>query len=269
MISKQLSILHIDLLAEFRQRLTFDPIEALKKAQEFDMPVDSFKFYKSLSSVYSSKIEGEDIDFDSFFKYKFLNVPYKLDYTQKADDLFEAYEFIEEKPISLNNLKEAHAIIARHLLPKSQQGLIRKNPMFVVNEEDKIEYVAAAPSILDQELQRLFADIEILVKSKTDIYESFYFASLIHLVFVKIHPFQDGNGRVARLLEKWFLLEKLGPKATCIQLEKNYYKNLRSYYRNIRVLGLDYEDLNFHKALDFVLMTILGLKEQTTIPGRE
>ena len=60
--------------------------------------------------------------------------------------------------------------------------------------------------------------------------EMFYYAALIHLVFLKIHPFQDGNGRTARLIEKWFLMEKIGPKATAIQLEKNYYKQLDKYY---------------------------------------
>jgi hypothetical protein len=129
----QLSILPIDLLTEFKARIKFDPQKALEKAREFDMPVDYFTFYKSLSSVYSSKIEGEEIDFDSYFKYKFLNVQYKADYTQKADDLFEAYEFIEEKSINLENLKAAHALITRHLLFKSQQGRIRTNPMFVLN----------------------------------------------------------------------------------------------------------------------------------------
>lgn len=48
------------------------------------MPVDYFQFYKSVSSVYSSKIEGEDIDFDSFFKHKFLKVKFKPDYTRKS-----------------------------------------------------------------------------------------------------------------------------------------------------------------------------------------
>ncbi|WP_220392957.1 Fic family protein [Chitinophaga lutea] len=35
---------------------------------------------------------------------------------------------------------------------------------------------------------------------------------MIHLVFVKIHPRADGNGRSARLLEKWFLAVKLGKR---------------------------------------------------------
>lgn len=260
----ELEILNIDLLDEFNQKVDFNVAEALEKAQEFDMPVDYFKFYKSISSVYSSKIEGEKIDFDSFFKHKFLNVEYKVDYTQKADDLFEAYEFVEEKKITLENLKQAHSIITRNLLPKSQQGFIRTNPMFVVNDEDRIEYVAADSNILHRELDKLFNDILILTNKELNITEVFYFASLIHLVFVKIHPFQDGNGRTARLLEKWFLFDKLGAKATGIQLEKNYYKYLSDYYKNIKVLGLEYEQLDFKKALNFLLMSITGLKEQIT-----
>ena len=57
------------------------------------------------------------------------------------------------------------------------------------------------------------------------IEETFYFASMIHLMFVKIHPWNDGNGRSARLIEKWFLAQKLGEKAWYIQSEKNYYQN--------------------------------------------
>jgi hypothetical protein len=33
--------------------------------------------------------------------------------------------------------------------------------------------------------------------------EVFYFASLIYLRFAHIHPFRNGNGRAARLLDKW------------------------------------------------------------------
>ena len=65
---------------------------------------------------------------------------------------------------------------------------------------DKIEYVAAKPEIVKQELTRLFLDLEFLIKADLNPFEVFYYASLSHLVFVKIHPFQDGNGRTARLI---------------------------------------------------------------------
>ena len=52
----------------------------------------------------------------------------------------------------------------------------------------------------------------------------------------------------ARLIEKWFLLEKLGEKANSIQLEKDYFQNLKAYYNNIRKLGLEYEELDYKKA---------------------
>jgi Fic family protein len=89
-----------------------------------------------------------------------------------------------------------------------------------------------------------------------------YYASYIHLIFVKIHPFQDGNGRSARLLEKWFLIKKPGEKATAIQLEKNYYLNIQDYYRNIKSLGVDYGFLNYDKAFEFLMMTAKGLLSQ-------
>ncbi len=258
---QQLHILPSSLLDDYHRAVTFDPLFGIERLEDFEMSVDYFKFYKSVSSVYSSKIEGEDIDFDSFFKHKFLNVPFQPDYTKKADDLLEAYEFIEEHELSLENVRKAHAILSKNLLPKSQQGLIRTNPMFVMNSEDKIEYVAAPPTIIKAELSRLFKDIQYLTSSTLSVKEIFYFASLIHLVFVKIHPFQDGNGRTARLIEKWFLHTKLGDIATGISLEKNYYINLSGYYSNIRVIGLEYEELDYSKALDFLLMTVNGLRK--------
>ena len=75
---------------------------------------------------------------------------------------------------------------------------------------------------------------------------------MLHLVFVKIHPFNDGNGRTARLLEKWFLAEKLGEKAYLFQSERYYYENYRQYYNTIRKLGLEYEELKYANAMSFL-----------------
>lgn len=255
-------ILTYSLIDDFKSAIAEDPILMLDKLQKIDLPVDYFKFYKSVSSVYSSKIEGEDIDFDSFFKHKFMNVKYKHDYTKKADDLYSAYEFIDTNSLNLDNVTKAHSLLSSNLLPKSHQGLIRSNPMFVINSDDKIEYVAAKPEIVKDELSKLFSDIILLLDNELDSYEIFYFASLIHLVFVKIHPFQDGNGRLARLIEKWFLIEKIGNKASSVKLEKNYYNHLKEYYTNIKKLGAEYEILDYSKSLNFLLMTVKSLDSQ-------
>jgi Fic family protein len=258
----KLQILSDHLLNPFKAGVTKKLDAIIEGLDRIETPVDYFKFYNSVSSVYSSKIEGEGIDFDSFFKHKFLNVSYQPDYTRRSDDLFMAYEFIFGNKLTFQNLKTAHAILSANLLPTSQQGLVRTNPMFVINKEDRIDYVAAEPSKLDVELHKLFADIELLLEIDLSHEEVFYFGSYIHLVFVKIHPFQDGNGRSARLLEKWFLIQKFGDKATAIQLEKNYYVNLQKYYGNLRVLGIDYELLEYDKALDFLWMTVIGFINQ-------
>ena len=255
-------ILTDNLLADFTMSVKESPLDKINKIKKIDMPVDYFQFYKSVSAVYSSKIEGEDIDFDSYFKHRFLKVKFKPDYTRKADDLYSAYDFIDNHKLTFENVQKAHSILSRNLLPKSQQGKVRNNPMFVINSNDKIEYVAAGPGIVKSEIDKLFNDIDLLQRSDLNPFEIFYYASLIHLAFVKIHPFQDGNGRTARLIEKWFLIEKIGQKATSVQLEKNYYKELNDYYENIRKIGLEYEDLDYSKSLDFLLMTIKGIDNQ-------
>ena len=259
----EFKILTDRLFIDYKSKVRDSPLDKIDNLKKVEITVDYFEFYKSISSVYSSKIEGEDIDFDSYYKHKFLKVKFKSDYTQKVDDLFSAYDFIDDNPLNLKNVRKAHSVLSAHLLPKNQQGLIRTNPMFVINSDDQIEYVAASPEIVNQELDKLFHDIALLVANDLDAFEVFYYASLIHLVFVKIHPFQDGNGRTARLIEKWFLIEKIGQKATSVQLEKNYFKHLKEYYSNIKVLGLEYDDLDYNKALDFLLMTVNGIDEQS------
>ena len=77
---------------------------------------------------------------------------------------------------------------------------------------------------------------------------------MIHLVFVKIHPWNDGNGRSARLFEKWFLAEKLGDKAWFVQSEKMYYNQHDTYYKNIRLLGIEYPNLDYNQSLSFLLI---------------
>ncbi|MBI1307759.1 MAG: hypothetical protein GC181_14240 [Bacteroidetes bacterium] len=258
-LENKFKILTSRLLEAYTNEQKESPMKKIGDRNQPELSVDYFQFYKSVSTVYSSKIEGEEIDFDSYFKHKFLQVKFRPDYTRKADDLYAAYDFIDENRLSFENVKRAHAILSKHLLPQSQQGFVRTNPMFVINSDDQIEYVAADPGLVLTETEKLFEDVEVLLSAELNPFEIFYYAALIHLVFVKIHPFQDGNGRTARLIEKWFLMEHLGEKAVSVQLEKNYYLNREQYYTNLRKLGLEYSELDYANSLEFLLMTIRSL----------
>ena len=214
----------------------------------------NFSFYTSVAAVFSSKIEGEQIELDSFVKHKLTDAQFQPDYTQKTDDLYDAYHFASGKPLTVHNTHFAHTLITRHILSPAQQGVIRSGNMFVITAKGQIEYVACVPQNVKTEINKLYNDIKFLIDHELSREEVFFFAALIHLVFVKIHPFHDGNGRAARLIEKWFIAEKLGEKAWLIQSERFYYEQHDLYYQNLRSLGLEYDDLNYEEALPFLLM---------------
>lgn len=228
--------------------------QAFNGLTDAELSTPNFSFYTSVASVFSSKIEGESIDLDSYIKHKRDGISFMADYTKKTDDLYDAYLFAQQHRLTENYLKQAHVLLSRHMVSSAWQGNYRQQNMYVATADGRIEYVAAQPQIVASEMSKFFEDIFLLLKASLLIEEVFYYASMLHLVFVKIHPWTDGNGRSARLIEKWFLAEKIGHKAWFIESEKMYYQQHQYYYRNIRSLGIEYDVLNYEKALPFLLM---------------
>jgi len=65
----------------------------------------------------------------------------------------------------------------------------------------------------------------------------------------------DGNGRAARLLEKWFLASKLGRQAWHVASEGYYKENVAAYYRNIK-LGLSFYTLDYDRCVPFLVILV-------------
>jgi Fic family protein len=247
-----LQIVQDDLLKEYKGKFKKAIQKKFEKLHDSELSIGTFSFYTSVSAVFSSRIEGEDIELDSFVKHKRFGVKYKPDYTRKIDDLYNAYLFAQKKKLTSKNIEQAHMMLTKHILQKSKQGKFRTGNMYVLTKDGRIEYVAASPEAVKKEMKKFYTDLKTLLETKLNFEETFFFAAMLHLVFIKIHPFEDGNGRTARLLEKWFLAQKLGVKAWFIQSERNYYDLHSSYYKNIRKLGLEYQELNYSAALPFI-----------------
>lgn len=253
-MKEKLKIIPTDLLEQYNSQVNKDLSSVFDNLVDAEISTDSFSFYTSVSSVFSSKIEGEEIELDSYIKHKKFGIEFLPDYTKKIDDLYNAYTFAKTNLLNKENIEKAHKLLSKHIVALHQQGKIRTQNMYVSTPDGKIEYVAATPFEVQKELEKFYSDIEILLHQKLKVNEVFFFASMIHLVFVKIHPWNDGNGRSARLIEKWFLAQKLGDKAWFVQSEKNYYLHHQTYYKNIRLLGMEYFDLDYSNALPFLLM---------------
>ena len=232
-----------------------------KKIAKLELTTDSFTFYNAVSAMSSSKIEGEEMDIDSFVKYKSTNTNYIASLVQKPNDLFTAYDFAQKNKLTKKNLLHAHKIVTKHLLQSSFRGKIRNSDMVIKDgKTGKIVYEACFKETIETEFNLFIAELNLLLNQNLTLQQTLFYASLLHLYLVKLHPFDDGNGRLGRLLEKWFLAEKLGQNAWFVQLELNYWNNRQNFYEYLSQVGFFYEKLNFQNAINFLLLTPQSLK---------
>ena len=248
----KLEILKPDYLNDYKAGLKVDVETAFAALKDKAQSVDDFRFYLANSAVHSSNIEGNTVSFDTYLKASEFKLHLKTKEIKEIEELIAAYQFARENDLSLDNILKAHEILTRSILVKRERGKTRKVKVGV-RSQGRLIYLAVEPEFIKQELEKLFADISLLLKTKLTTTEIFYYAAYIHLVFVYIHPFVDGNGRATRLIEKWFLAKMLGDNAWCITSEKNYWDNRRAYYKNLQ-LGINYYEVKYEKSAPFLLM---------------
>ena len=72
----KLSILPNNLLETYIQEIDFESLKSYKNLEESELSINEFSFYTSVSAVFSSKIEGEEIELDSYVKHKRFGIQF-------------------------------------------------------------------------------------------------------------------------------------------------------------------------------------------------
>ncbi len=212
-----------------------------------------FDFLTAASAVYSSNIEGNSIDLNSYMNHALNGKKFKAGKEiEEIENLVKAYKLAQNSDLTEVALLSCHRILSETLLIKSKRGKYRTEQVGVFGKSG-LSYLAVEPEFVGREMKLMFSGIESLLAGDLTEAEVFYFASMIHLKFVQIHPFMDGNGRAARLIEKWFIAQKLGNQFWKLPSEEYYMKNRQKYYDNLD-LGVNYYELDDDRCVGFLGM---------------
>ncbi len=155
---------------------------------------------------------------------------------QEIANLKAAYDFIEkeiptvQEPLTLKEdwIKTLHALITARVDYKGNQpGAYRNHLVKVGNEEHGGIYTP--PKIL-ADIEKLMQEFVVWINSTEMLKEPPVIrAALAHYYLGLIHPFGDGNGRTARIVEA-VLLRTAGIKFLPPMLSNFYYVNLDDYF---------------------------------------
>ena len=108
--------------------------EISKLIKNFDFSENSggFEYLTKLSAVYSSNIEGNSIDLNSFMNYEMNKDKFKAGKEiEEIEDLIEAYEFAQNNKLNEKNLLNCHKIFSDTLLIRSKRGKYRNEQVGV------------------------------------------------------------------------------------------------------------------------------------------
>lgn len=147
---------------------------------------------------------------------------------KKVDALSE-----KNKDFSKADILDIHKIITSGLVELKKSGHFRPGTVYIVNvEPGGKEEVAYTPPLASQ--VPLLIDELLDWLKKAQAVHPVMRAGLLHYQFVTIHPFTDGNGRVARILTLLHLYQSDWDFKKSLVLEDYYNRDRKKYYENLQ-----------------------------------
>ncbi|MBI4100088.1 Fic family protein [Candidatus Microgenomates bacterium] len=207
------------------------------------------------SALFSARIEGNTLSKEEVFNQP-LNARRDKNRIEVVN-LRRAYNFVLQsfqggKRLSKKDILKLHKMAMSNVIRGEYPGHFRTGQEGVFDLSGNIIYHAPPPSeiknLLDQLVDYANSNREKLSTVK---------ALLVHLVFEKIHPFSDGNGRVGRLLQLAVLVNTGHGMRGFANVEEIIDRNKELYY-------LALEEATSSDATNFVELMLGFLVEATT-----
>ena len=220
-------------------------------------------------AVLSSKIEGTQATVDEVLEYE---AGMEFD-PEKVHDIQEIVNYrtalslakgaLEERPLSLSLLRKMHGVLMNSVRGAGKtpgQFRVTQNWIGVGNcSIDQATYVPPSPLQLVDHLEafeRYLAidDVDPLVQ-----------AAVVHAQFELLHPFNDGNGRIGRLLIPLFLFQKRTLASPMFYLSEYLEAHRDRYYAGLRGIS---QQADWTGWVEFFLTAIAEQSQTNTVRVR-
>ncbi|MBP2583749.1 Fic family protein [Streptomyces sp. PvR006] len=200
--------------------------------------------YLSKGAHATTQIEGNTLSEDEVRRRldHDLKLPPSREYLgQEVDNVIEGYNLIikhlvEDKPIALTpkRIKEFNAIVLRDLPPEEgvTPGEVRTGSVTVGNV-----YRGAPAGDCEYLLSAMCEWLDAIRATEGPLHRpmAVLAAIMAHLYTAWIHPFGNGNGRTARLIEYQMLIQAGAPSVAAHVLADHYNRTRTEYARQLRL----------------------------------
>ena len=223
----------------------------LKKINVNDKQKRKYMISKSkIRSIHSSlAIEANSLslfDVESISENKLILG--KKDEVQEVKNAIEAYNHINEYNYkSENDLLKLHGLMMKYF--DEDNGNYR-NHGEGVKKDDEIIFMAPDSILVPTFMNNLFTFIN---ENKNNMHP-IILSAIFHYYLVYIHPFTDGNGRIARFWVS-LMLRNYNSNFEYIPIEEEIYINKEKYYNAI---AESHNNNNANVFIDFMLDIILS-----------
>lgn len=187
----------------------------------------------------------------------------KLENAYYSDELLDFYDnvFVHQSNISENLIKNLQAaVIDGHFKDAVHVGEYRTGPAWIGKPGCSISD-ARFVAIPAEEISDCMKEF-ISFYNTPDNQHAFIKGAIAHVLFTNIHPFNDGNGRVSRILQEQKMTDMYGEKLhitfqyPLLNLSCNYKLTRGNYYQYQNNIYLGKKDISiedWNKWFNYVL----------------
>lgn len=158
----------------------------------------------------------------------------KKDPEKEVFNYLKAMRWIESHSRSSINERSVlclHSILMDGLLPKEKCGKYKEKQNYVTDENGIKIYTPPSPKDTPGLMNELVGWLNS--KAANELH-SIMACAILHHRLVSIHPFSDGNGRIARLLGIWLLYQRDFDLRHIFSLDDFFAGDRKRYYEKIQ-----------------------------------